>query len=116
MSVFVLLFDKCHSPFLFFRRNYSLFHILGDYSLDLWRRQAAGIQDKHGLLSFIVHPDYLLDVRAMETYRGLLDFLNHSRSDGMWISTPDQVNQWWRQRSQIDRHSRRAVVVCEAVR
>jgi hypothetical protein len=82
-------------------QDYSLFHILGDYSLDLWKRQAAGIRDKHGLLSFIVHPDYLLDLRAMETYRGLLDFLNHSRSDGMWISTPGQVNQWWRQRSRM---------------
>ena len=82
-------------------QDYSLFHILGDYTLDLWKRQAAGIQDKHGLLSFIVHPDYLLDSRAMETYRRLLDFLNHSRSDGMWISTPDQVSQWWRQRSRM---------------
>jgi hypothetical protein len=81
-------------------QDYSLFHILGDYTLDLWRQQAARIMDKHGLLSFIVHPDYLLNNRAMDTYRGLLDYLVRSDS-GMWISTPNEVNLWWRQRSRM---------------
>jgi hypothetical protein len=81
-------------------QDYSLFHILGDYKLDLWRLQTAGVINKHGLLSFIVHPDYLLDERAIGTYRNLLTFLADSQvTSGLWMSTPNQVNQWWRQRS-----------------
>src|SRR5947209_8308375 len=40
-------------------QDYSLFHILGAYSIDLWKRQIASITQKHGLASFIVHPDYI---------------------------------------------------------
>lgn len=83
-------------------QDYALFHTLRDYRLDLWRAQAAGIMEKHGLLSFVVHPDYIFETRAENTYRALLDFLSHCRSKkGMWIATADDVDQWWRQRAQM---------------
>ena len=38
----------------------------------------------------------------MDAYRELLDYLTHDReTDGMLVSTPNQVNQWWRQRSRM---------------
>ena len=40
-------------------QDYSLFNILNDYSIDLWKDQATLIRKKHGLLQMIVHPDYL---------------------------------------------------------
>ena len=40
-------------------QDYSLFHILGDYSIDLWKRQIDLIRERNGLISFITHPDYL---------------------------------------------------------
>lgn len=83
-------------------QDYSLFHILRDYSLDLWMAQASGVEAKHGLLSFIVHPDYLSDNRSQKTYHALLAYLRQrSRERGMWIATSDAVNRWWRQRSQM---------------
>jgi hypothetical protein len=89
-------------------QDYSLFHILRDYRLDLWKTQAAGVAARNGLLSFIAHPDYLLDSRARNTYHGLLEFLSQCRSErGMWIATANQVNKWWRLRSRmtlIERH------------
>ena len=57
-------------------QDYSLFHILGDYTLNLWRRQVTGIRDKHGLASFIVHPDYLLDGRRHGCLPGVAGLLN----------------------------------------
>jgi hypothetical protein len=83
-------------------QDYSLFHILRDYSLDVWKSQAAGVGAKHGLLSFIIHPDYLMEARSQDTYRALLTFLLGCRHErGMWITTADEVNKWWRQRAQM---------------
>ena len=89
-------------------QDYSLFHILRDYRLDLWKLQAAGVTARHGLLSFIVHPDYLLEAKALSAYHGLLEFLCRCRADrGMWIATPNEINTWWRLRSGmslVERH------------
>jgi hypothetical protein len=84
-------------------QDYSLFHILNDYSTDLWKRQIALIVEKHGLVSFIVHPDYVIQKRARETYQALLGDLALLRADGiLWIALPREVDQWWRDRSQME--------------
>lgn len=83
-------------------QDYSLFHILRDYTLTIWRAQVDGATAKHGLLNFIAHPDYLQERKAQETYRDLLALLCQNRlENGMWITTPNEVNTWWRQRNQL---------------
>jgi len=83
-------------------QDYSLFHILHDYRLDLWRTQASEVSARNGLLSFIVHPDYLLESRARTTYCGLLEFLTRCRSEcGTWMTTANELNTWWRLRSRM---------------
>jgi len=83
-------------------QDYSLFHILREYSLDLWKAQTGIVEAKHGLLSFITHPDYLRESRAQKTYCALLAFLRQrSQERGTWVTTADEVNEWWRQRSQM---------------
>jgi hypothetical protein len=57
---------------------------------------------KHGLLSFLSHPDYLIESRAQSAYRDLLAFLAELESEHkVWIALPNQVNEWWRQRSKM---------------
>src|SRR6266481_4813659 len=83
-------------------QDYSLFHILDQYSIDHWKRQIAQIMEKHGLASFIVHPDYVVEQRARDTYKSLLAFLADLRLEGeTWIALPREVDQWWRARSQM---------------
>jgi hypothetical protein len=83
-------------------QDYSLFHILNDYSLDLWQRQLRLVSERHGLASFIVHPDYVVDARARGTYRALLAHLAQLRADGaLWIPLPREVDQWGRERSEM---------------
>jgi hypothetical protein len=83
-------------------QDYTLFHILREHRIDLWKAQAGLVMEKHGLLSFLTHPDYLLNSRAQSTYRALLAFLAELESEHkMWIALPNQVNEWWRQRSQM---------------
>jgi len=83
-------------------QDYSLFYILKQYSIDLWKRQISQIMEKHGLASFIVHPDYVLESRTRDTYKSLLTYLADLRSQGkIWVALPREVNQWWRARSQM---------------
>jgi hypothetical protein len=81
-------------------QDYSLFHILRTYSQDLWRRQIALVLEQHGLLNFIVHPDYLDTDRALDCYTTLLAELSRLRSEAkLWIALPREVDTWWRQRN-----------------
>jgi len=83
-------------------QDYSLFHILRNYSTDLWKEQISLITEKHGFVSFIVHPDYIREERALEVYRGLLAYLSVLRDQGkVWMPLPQDVNCWWRQRSEM---------------
>ncbi|HWZ81701.1 MAG TPA: hypothetical protein VNW47_03705 [Terriglobales bacterium] len=84
-------------------QDYSLFHILRDHSIGLWEQQIDLIMEKHGLISMIVHPDYIITRRERETYEVLLKHLVRIRDEkGVWITTPNEVNRWWRQRAEMD--------------
>ena len=57
---------------------------------------------KHGLASFIIHTDYILESRARDTYKSLLSYLAGLRGEKkIWIALPRAVNQWWRARCQM---------------
>jgi hypothetical protein len=81
-------------------QDYSLYNILNEYSIDIWKRQTAMILAKHGLMSFIVHPDYIIESRARATFEALLDHLAHLRDqENVWTALPREINAWWRQRA-----------------
>ncbi|HVT96462.1 MAG TPA: hypothetical protein VHE33_03090 [Acidobacteriaceae bacterium] len=81
-------------------QDYSLFHILNEYSTDIWKQQTAMILARHGLMSFIVHPDYIIEPEARATFEALLDHLAHLRdTENVWTALPREINQWWRQRA-----------------
>ena len=83
-------------------QDYSLFHVLNTYSLSLWEQQIDIILQKHGMVSVIIHPDYITGPREEETYRGLLGLYYRLRRDhNVWVALPREVNTWWRQRSQM---------------
>jgi hypothetical protein len=83
-------------------QDYSLFHIINDYSIDLWKQQIDLITKKHGLISFIVHPDYVTDFRPRSTYEALLAYLRRVGDErNVWMPTPGEVNRWWRQRAKM---------------
>jgi hypothetical protein len=83
-------------------QDYSLFNILHEHSIDLWKRQIDLIMEKHGLMSFIVHPDYVVTAQERGVYEQLLNYLRGlNKEKGVWLSTPGEVNRWWRQRDQM---------------
>jgi hypothetical protein len=83
-------------------QDYSLFNILNDYSIDIWKRQTALILSRHGLMSFIIHPDYIIEARARATFEALLDHLANLRDkQNVWTALPREIDQWWRQRAKM---------------
>jgi hypothetical protein len=83
-------------------QDYSLFHILKDYSIEIWKRQAGRILDGYGLASFNVHPDYIIEANARAVYDQLLAHLANLTSErNVWLALPGDVNGWWRDRSKM---------------
>jgi hypothetical protein len=88
-------------------QDYSLFHILNDYSIGVWKKQLAAIHAKNGLSSFLVHPDYIIEPRARGVYESLLRFLAEQRQKlNFWTTLPREVDKWWRARDQMQLVSR----------
>jgi hypothetical protein len=83
-------------------QDYSLFHILGDYSIDLWKKQIDLVTEKHGLVSFNTHPDYLIAETCRDVYRQLLRHLIQvCRDRKVWLALPGEVADWWKQRQEM---------------
>ena len=83
-------------------QDYSLFYILKDYSIRLWKQQIALIGAKHGLISFIVHPDYVIESAAQRVYVELLDYLSGLRARReICIALPGEIAAWWKLRSEM---------------
>jgi hypothetical protein len=83
-------------------QDYTLFNILHDYSINIWEQQTDLIMARHGLMSFIVHPDYILGKPEREIYQSLLKHLAMLRDQqSVWITTPGEVDRWWRQRAEM---------------
>jgi hypothetical protein len=83
-------------------QDYVLFHLLNNYSLDLWKEQAELIMQKNGLVSFIVHPDYVIEEKAQGIYRDLLSFLcEQGREKKIWFAVAGEIDEWWRSRSRM---------------
>ena len=84
-------------------QDYSLFHILGNYSTMLWEKQISAIMQAHGMATFIIHPDYVIDTRAREIYQRLLKHLSDLRTgNDLWITQPGEINDWWRARARME--------------
>jgi hypothetical protein len=83
-------------------QDYSLFHILNDYSIDIWKQQVELIMESHGLINVIIHPDYSRTGNERAVYEDFLAFLAQLRDEhGVWTALPKDVARWWRLRSKM---------------
>jgi len=83
--------------------DYSLFHVLNDYSTTLWEKQMDIILQGHGLMTFLIHPDYVVTGRAQDTFKKLLEKAERLRADkNVWTPLPRDVDRWWRERNDMN--------------
>lgn len=84
-------------------QDYSLFNYLRKFSIDLWKQEIDLLLEQNGLISFIVHPDYITRDRENQIYQQLLAHLDGLRvSKNIWIAAPGEIDRWWRQRSKME--------------
>jgi len=83
-------------------QDYTLFHLLNDRSIELWKTQIELIRQKNGLASFIVHPDYVIERDTITVYESLLGHLRelHEKTP-VWFALPSEVDAWWRARNKM---------------
>jgi hypothetical protein len=83
-------------------QDYALFHILNDFTIDLWKKQIDMIRQRNGLVSFIAHPDYLINRRCRRVYESLLAHLRQTVDrERIWNTLPGELDRWWRARSEM---------------
>ena len=83
-------------------QDYSLCHILNDYSINLWKQQIELIIESHGLINVIIHPDYSVSSRERAVFEALLAHMATVREErGVWTALPKEIARWWRQRSRM---------------
>jgi hypothetical protein len=78
----------------------TLLHIINEHTIDLRKRQLDLIGNRHGLMSFMAHPDYLIDRRSRRVFASLLDYLQQRiAQEKIWAALPGHADRWWRARS-----------------
>lgn len=83
-------------------QDYTLFHVLNERSIDLWKLQTEMILKKNGLVSFIVHPDYIRNPVELTCYQDLLGYLRElTEKSSVWCALPSEINAWWRARNKM---------------
>jgi hypothetical protein len=83
-------------------QDYTLFHVLGKRTIDLWKTQVEIILAKNGLVSFIVHPDYIAEPKPRALYIQLLNLLKELRiREALWFALPGEIDRWWRARNRL---------------
>ena len=83
-------------------QDYSLFHILKDHSIDLWKKELGMLRERNALMTVIVHPDYVISRRERAVYESLLDYLREMvAQEGVWAALPGDVDRWWRARDKM---------------
>jgi hypothetical protein len=83
-------------------QDYTLLHILNDYSLKLWHQQLDIIGSSHGVATFNIHPDYVIETKAQHLYIQLLQHVEQLRDQHkVWIALPGEIAKWWRHRAEM---------------
>ena len=75
-------------------QDFTLFEELEFRSISVWRKQIDFVYESHGLITVIVHPDYMLSEERLGYFRELLEYL--LAKDRLWMTTPAQIADWVR--------------------
>jgi hypothetical protein len=81
-------------------QDHTLWEILGEKDISLWRDKAAWIARHGGLVTVLVHPDYVVGDERAHHYDELLSFLGGL--EGGWHALPRDVARWWRRRARLE--------------
>jgi len=83
-------------------QDHTLWEILGQETIDLWRIKSDWVAANGGLVNLITHPDYLDTPARLRMYEEFLEHLAEQlRRLRGWHALPREVAAWWRIRSRL---------------
>jgi len=83
-------------------QDHTLWEILGQPNIDLWRQKGDWVIANHGLINLIVHPDYVRSPERLALYAQLLGYLRERLDEQRgWHALPREVASWWKARAQM---------------
>jgi hypothetical protein len=77
-------------------QDHTLFVILGQEDESAWIEKAEHLRARGGMAQILTHPDYLVERRAMDGYRRVLE--RYAQDATAWKALPGEVAAWWRRR------------------
>jgi glycosyltransferase involved in cell wall biosynthesis len=86
-------------------QDFTLFRVLGEESIDIWKRKLDWIVERGGMALINTHPDYMQfenckkerDEFPVSRYEELLRYVRDKYSDSYWAATPKQVARYYRE-------------------
>lgn len=86
-------------------QDFTLFSLLGQKDISLWKRKAAWVRDCGGMLLLDTHPDYMIfgrqpgkgDEYPCALYRDFLVHLRDAYEGSFWPALPRDVAAFWRE-------------------
>ena len=80
----------------------TLFLLLKEKTIDIWKRKLDWVARKGGLALVIVHPDYIsfngekqVGEYSVQMYRELLEYVVHRYGDQCWFTLPKEVAHYF---------------------
>jgi glycosyltransferase involved in cell wall biosynthesis len=80
----------------------TLFLLLEEHSIDIWKRKLDWVAQQGGLALVIVHPDYIgfngqkrVGEYSPQLYRDLLEYVTKRYSDQCWFALPKEVAHYF---------------------
>jgi len=96
-SIFPYFLDDLVELPITLAQDHTLWDILRERSIEPWVTKTRWIAEHHGLVSLIVHPDYVIAPDRLALYDTFLAHL--VAQDGVWMALPREVAAWWRARA-----------------
>lgn len=81
-------------------QDHTLWEVLQDRSIERWVQKASWVAQHGGLVTLIVHPDYVVDEDRLGLYEQFLVWLR--AQDGAWHALPRDIARWWREREGLE--------------
>ncbi len=92
-------------------QDHTLFEILGQNDISIWKEKADWIVSEGGLVLCNIHPDYIFVGNRLRLYE---EFLAHMRrKPAVWHALPRDVARWWRQRNASRLHRENGIPAVE---
>jgi peptidoglycan/xylan/chitin deacetylase (PgdA/CDA1 family) len=83
-------------------QDHTLWEILRQPNIDLWRRKGDWVIANHGLINIIVHPDYVRSRQRLDLYAQLLAYLREQiDQQSGWHALPREIASWWKSRAHL---------------